>query len=123
MLSRMAPSSPPDMRTLHLLRTPDILCANDSRQFGNYQLNSTAQDCLLLRNFRIGGHSPGTKSRKRKTPYNSTIAGLTCFPCHGTSLARSNASLKGWDSRIYRVWAFRWRGVSALLALAGSFFI
>src|ERR1017187_2625958 len=31
MLSRMAPSSPPDMRTLHLLRTPDILCANDKR--------------------------------------------------------------------------------------------
>src|ERR1035441_9219921 len=31
MLSRMAPSSPPDMRTLHLLRTPDILCANDIR--------------------------------------------------------------------------------------------
>ena|ERR1017187_7546751 len=30
MLSRMAPSSPPDMRTLHLLRTPDILCANDT---------------------------------------------------------------------------------------------
>src|ERR1035437_6079746 len=62
MLSRMAPSSPPDMRTLHLLRTPDILCANDSRQFGNYQLNNTAQDCLLLRNFRVGGH-PGEIDR------------------------------------------------------------
>src|ERR1039458_4768842 len=30
MLSRMAPSSPPVKRTLHLLKTPDILCANDS---------------------------------------------------------------------------------------------
>ena len=36
MLSRMAPSSPPDMRTLHLLRTPDILCANDNRLPGSY---------------------------------------------------------------------------------------
>jgi hypothetical protein len=36
MLSRMAPSSPPVMRTLHLLKTPDILCANDSRPPGNY---------------------------------------------------------------------------------------
>src|ERR1017187_8569212 len=36
MLSRMAPSSPPDMRTLHLLRTPDILCANDTRQLVSY---------------------------------------------------------------------------------------
>jgi hypothetical protein len=31
MLSRMAPSSPPEKRTLHLLKTPDILCANDNR--------------------------------------------------------------------------------------------
>src|ERR1700738_3398749 len=30
MLSRMAPSSPPAKRTLHLLKTPDILCANDT---------------------------------------------------------------------------------------------
>src|ERR1019366_8581883 len=36
MLSRMAPSSPPVMRTLHLLRTPDILCANDNRPTGSY---------------------------------------------------------------------------------------
>ena len=27
---RMAPSSPPEKRTYHQLRTPDILCANDS---------------------------------------------------------------------------------------------
>src|ERR1035438_8576860 len=32
MLSRMAPSSPPAMRTFHLLKTPDILCANDTGQ-------------------------------------------------------------------------------------------
>ena len=30
MLSRMAPSSPPAKRTYHLLKTPDILCANDT---------------------------------------------------------------------------------------------
>src|SRR5258708_18419796 len=29
MLSRMVPSSPPEKRTFHLLKTPDILCAND----------------------------------------------------------------------------------------------
>src|SRR6266481_4765808 len=37
MLSRMAPSSPLAMRTLHLLKTPDILCANDMpKNGGNY---------------------------------------------------------------------------------------
>jgi hypothetical protein len=34
----MDPSSPPVLRTFHLLKTPDILCANDNRQLGNYQL-------------------------------------------------------------------------------------
>jgi hypothetical protein len=28
----MAPSSPPEKRTYHLLKTPDILLANDSGQ-------------------------------------------------------------------------------------------
>jgi hypothetical protein len=32
----MAPSSPPEKRTLHLLKTPDILCANDNRLLVNY---------------------------------------------------------------------------------------
>jgi len=36
MLSRMVPSSPPARRTLHLLKTPDILCANDSGPTGSY---------------------------------------------------------------------------------------
>src|ERR1019366_2376535 len=40
MLSRMAPSSPPEKRTLHLLKTPDILCANDNRPTGSYSLVS-----------------------------------------------------------------------------------
>src|ERR1700684_4164588 len=35
MLSRMAPSSPHQKRTLHLLNNADILCANDSRLFGS----------------------------------------------------------------------------------------
>jgi hypothetical protein len=29
MLSRMDPFLPPEKRTLHLLKTPDTLCAND----------------------------------------------------------------------------------------------
>jgi transposase len=36
MLARMAPSSPPAMRTLHLLKTPDILCANDKATPGGH---------------------------------------------------------------------------------------
>jgi hypothetical protein len=35
----MDPSSPPVKRTLHLLKTPDILLANDSRPTGNYSLS------------------------------------------------------------------------------------
>ena len=38
MLSRMVPSSPPDMRTLHLLKLPDILLANDNRPTVSYWL-------------------------------------------------------------------------------------
>src|ERR1035441_6020452 len=34
----MAPSSPPAKRTDHLLRIPDILCANDNRPPGSYLL-------------------------------------------------------------------------------------
>lgn len=45
MLSRMVPSSPPAMRTLHLLKTPDILCANDSRPTVSYWLSNPAKDC------------------------------------------------------------------------------
>ena len=36
MLSRMVPSLPPEMRTFHLLKTADILCANDSRLLFSY---------------------------------------------------------------------------------------
>jgi hypothetical protein len=42
MLSRMAPSSPPVKRTLHLLKTPDILLANDNRPLVSYQLINMA---------------------------------------------------------------------------------
>ena len=31
------------MRTLHLLKTPDILCANDTRTFASYTLNAEQQ--------------------------------------------------------------------------------
>jgi hypothetical protein len=43
MLSRMAPSSPPEMRTLHLLKAPDILLANDNRQAVSYWLINTGR--------------------------------------------------------------------------------
>jgi hypothetical protein len=43
----MDPSSPPVKRTLHLLKTPDILLANDSGQAGSYQLNTSSRNCLL----------------------------------------------------------------------------
>jgi hypothetical protein len=37
MLVCMDPSSPPVMRTFHLLKTPDILCANDTvKTLSNY---------------------------------------------------------------------------------------
>src|ERR1035441_5060198 len=38
MLSRMAPSSPPAMRTLHLLKIPDILLANDTDNPGRFHM-------------------------------------------------------------------------------------
>jgi len=34
----MAPSSPPEKRTFHLLKTPDILLANDNPLPGSYWL-------------------------------------------------------------------------------------
>jgi len=40
MLSRMVPSSPLEKRTLHLLKTPDILCANDNRLSKSYYLSN-----------------------------------------------------------------------------------
>ena len=39
MLSRMAPSSPPKKRTLHLLNHADILCANDKKYLDGYLKN------------------------------------------------------------------------------------
>ena len=41
MLVCMDPSSPPVMRTFHLLKTPDILLANDNRLPVNYQSVNT----------------------------------------------------------------------------------
>src|ERR1039458_2425088 len=45
MLSRMAPSSPPVKRTLHLLKTPDILLTNDNRPLVSYHLCTTQHAC------------------------------------------------------------------------------
>jgi DNA invertase Pin-like site-specific DNA recombinase len=44
MLVCMAPSSPPVKRTLHLLKTPDILCANDKRQLDGLKLDKVFTD-------------------------------------------------------------------------------
>ena len=48
MLSRMAPSSPLAMRTLHLLKTPDILCANDKRLSVSYCLSNGWEKASLV---------------------------------------------------------------------------
>src|ERR1039458_1308790 len=74
MLSRMAPSSPPAMRTFHLLKTPDILCANDNRQLGSYWLNNgSARRRLVTR---------GLQCRRYLV--------FTCWPFFGTG------DLAGW---------------------------
>src|ERR1035437_5311207 len=70
-----APSSPPDMRTLHLLRTPDILCANDSRVFVSYclitprRLNRTAElsGCTMC----VFSFAPAVRQAARKALFDS----------------------------------------------------
>src|ERR1035441_5317097 len=75
MLSHVAPSSPPDMRTLHLLRTPDILCANDNRQPGNYQVVNNLAQCYSTSNFRMGHDPPRTH---KNALHLSERVGLYC---------------------------------------------
>src|ERR1039458_2305552 len=58
MLVCMDPSSPPVKRTLHLLKTPDILLVNDSGPTGNYLFDNTSS--LML----IGGDRTGTLDRE-----------------------------------------------------------
>ena len=57
MLVCMDPSSPPVMRTFHLLKTPDILCANDNRLSGSYHFGNTPPSVMINRYFRIAGYS------------------------------------------------------------------
>src|SRR5665213_654788 len=84
MLSRMAPSSPPDMRTLHLLRTPDILCANDNRPPGSYHSVTAEQGTKLgLRSATIPAWA-----RVTKLPQGGEANGLECIKIHRV---RSNA--------------------------------
>src|ERR1039458_4043752 len=52
MLVCMDPSSPPVKRTLHLLKTPDILCANDNRPPVSYYLSNNWEEIDLVLNFR-----------------------------------------------------------------------
>jgi hypothetical protein len=49
----MAPSSPHDVRTYHLLRTPDILLANDSRPTGSYISVNIANQRFSAKNAAI----------------------------------------------------------------------
>jgi len=56
MLSRMVPSSPPDMRTLHLLKLPDILLANDRHPNGSHRIaNSGEPQPLVERDLPTNG--------------------------------------------------------------------
>ena len=48
MLSRMVPSLPLEMRTLHLLKTPDILCANDTGVLPSYQIDNAGATLSTL---------------------------------------------------------------------------
>ena len=77
MLSRMAPSSPPDMRTLHLLKTPDILCANDLQYlrrpeaiFSQVSREAPARSSLVT-----------TASRISSLPFSSNIENLPTHLC------------------------------------------
>ena len=66
MLVCMDPSSPPVKRTLHLLKTPDILLANDSRLLGSYNFGNTSLRMLLNQELPLGGHSSGTAPKPWK---------------------------------------------------------
>src|ERR1035441_10101441 len=66
MLSRMAPSSPPVKRTLHLLKSPDILCANDSRQSVSYLAINNA-----LSTPQSSPSSPIAKPLMRSLPFTA----------------------------------------------------
>ena len=87
MLSRMVPSSPPAMRTFHLLKTPDILCANDSRRSGNYYSVHSGRmkrcltastprlvpiNALAFTDFQRGTFHPDEKSAIGTRPYQMT---------------------------------------------------
>src|ERR1035441_8243264 len=79
MLSRMAPSSPPDMRTFHLLKTPDILCANDSGQPGSYSsVNRLALAVASVRSCRLALHWDGPRVAAFRHVQQNVFSG-TCF--------------------------------------------
>ena len=73
MLVCMDPSSPPVKRTLHLLKTPDILLANDTGLCGNYKVNNIK----FIINFRVISQSAVTRPRSRYMAGNSGVAGKT----------------------------------------------
>src|ERR1035437_3453816 len=107
MLSRMAPSSPPDMRTLHLLRTPDILSANDSRQTVSYStVNIAGWESLdqvrnanssLLRRSVLGAECSKAYPRQGNNPLPCAIPG----PLEGNG-SKGDLSLR-WPSSSDRI--------------------
>jgi hypothetical protein len=79
MLSRMVPSSPPAMRTFHLLKTPDILCANDSRQSGHYYSVHSAR----MKRCQIASTARLANRETRFSPVNESATrtdGFLLFP-------------------------------------------
>src|ERR1019366_767371 len=79
MLSRMAPSSPPVKRTLHLLKTPDILLANDSGPLGSYVFDNSTRRCCLLSYFRVDGQPTATSNVAFRDSKNGRPGSHTTF--------------------------------------------
>ena len=85
MLIHMAPSSPPVKRTLHLLKTPDILLANDTSLARSYLLvngsretgsRSVSRFALNRRSSypASGTHTPGFRKSQRQFLFCNTLA-------------------------------------------------
>ena len=61
MLPRMDPSSPPVKRTLHLLKTPDILCANDRRVAGINEMVTDGSAVIRAESSQSGSGRVGVR--------------------------------------------------------------
>src|ERR1017187_2878887 len=89
MLVCMDPSSPPVKRTLHLLKTPDILLANDSGQPGSYSsVNRLALAVASVRSCRLALHWDGPRVAAFRHVQQNVFSG-TCFEPSPASCLRS----------------------------------